>query len=427
MPKLTSPDVTLTVNGAAYTFTKRALEGFPEAHGFLTALLARGKVSPANASYYVRLVARLRRLGRLNVPEAIIHRVEKTAANAYHRWANETYVTRLRPVLDALKSDDVRAGYRWLRRGSLVPAFEGKKIQWRMLPVPPKPGESKPLPAIAEEPCSVWTLHVPKTANTPVHTDPCPDCTCVKLTMEQVGVVADAFENAWGHRNLDAVPAECFLFGTPPIDSKLDVQLAPTARVVAVVPDGALAQALDQLGASVSRESTAFVDRVQAADTATVVIDFRAVDPERIDAVLAAVHAAAVRWLGAHATVEVVPPAPLPTNNLPLPGAATNVYGDEVVRETAEFPIAPPVPIAPPLPSLDAFAASILGEIPAASPIDTPPVAPPVSPETEFTDWAAINAAVRTRLVHCTVHKQGHSVQAGQVECGPGAWTEIPQ
>lgn len=428
MPKPLGPDVTLTVNGAAFTFTKRALEGFPEAHGFLTALVARGKVSAANAHYYVRLVARLRRLGRLNVPEAIIHRVEKTAANAYWRWCGEAYVTRVRPVLAALKSDDVREGYRWLRRGSLVPAFEGKKILRRMLPVPAKPGESKMPPAIAEEPCSVWTLHVPRTAGIQVHTDPCPDCTCVKLTMEQVEVVASAFENAWGHRNLEAVPPECFLFGTPPIDGKIEASLTPTARVVAVVPDGALAAALDQLGASVSRDSVAFTDRVRATDTAAVVIDFRAVKPELIDEVLAAVREAAARWLGAHVVVEPVLAAPLPTNNLPLPGAATNVYGEEVVPVTTEFPIAPPVLAPPPpVPSLEAFAASVLGESPAPSPIDTPPVPPPVAPETQFTDWAAINAAVRTRLVHCTVHKQGHSVTAGQVECGPGAWTEIPQ
>lgn len=423
MPNSPSNTVTLTVNGAAYTFTKRALEGFPEAHGFLSALIARGRVSPANAAYYVKLVARFRRQGRLNIPEALIQRVEKTAANAYWRWCGETYAARVRPVLAALKNDDVLAGHRWLRRGSLVPASEGKIIQWRMLPVPTKPGESpQPQRTIAEEPCSVWTLHVPRKATTPVHTDPCPDCACVKLTLEQVEVIATAFENAWGHRNLAAVPAECFLFGTPPIDSKVETQLASTARIVAVVPDGALAAALEQLGASVSRESLAFADRVQAVDTAVVVIDFRAVKPDQIDAVFLAVRAAAFKWHDAHPPEIAAPLVPLPTNNLPLPGEAQTVYSTPVVAVTTELPIAPP-----PLPSLDEFVAGILGEPPVASPIDTPPAPAPVAPGTEFTDWAAINAAVQTRLVHCSVHKQGHSVQTGQVECGPGAWIEIPR
>jgi len=432
MAKTTGPTVTLTVDGEAFTFTRRSLEGFPEAHGFLTALIARGKVSPPNAAYYVRLVARLRRQGRLNVPESIVHRVERTAANAYWRWCGENYAARLRPVLDVLKNDDVRYGYRWLRRGSLVPAFEGKKIQWRMLPVPAKPGESRMPSAIAEEPCSVWTLHVPRKAGTPVHTDPCPDCACVKLTMEQVEVIAAAFEDAWGHRNLEAVPAECFLLGTPPLEGKVEAQLTPTARVVAVVPDGAVAHALDQLGASVSREWTAFTDRVRALDTSAIVIDFRAVKVDQLDAVFSAAREAAFRWHEAHPPVEPAPLVPLPTNNAPLPGEATTVYGEsvhEVAPEvTTEFPITP-APIAPPpvLPSLDTFAAAILGEAPAASPLDTPPAPLPVEPGTQFTDWAAINAAVRTRLVHCSVHKKPHSVQAGQAECSPGAWVEIPQ
>jgi hypothetical protein len=423
MAKATTPRVNITVNDEVFTFTARALEGFHEARSMLAYLLARGSLSRVNAVHYVVLAARLKRLGRISHPEVLTRRVEATAANAYWRWASETYVTRVRPVLDALKNDDVREGYRWLRRGSLVPAYEGKKIQWRMLPVPPKPGESKMPPAIAEEPCSVWTLHVPRKANVPVHTDPCPDCACVKLTMEQVEVIAAAFENAWGHRNLEAVPPECFLFGVPPIDRKgQTLQMAASARIVALVPDGALSMALDQLEAGVTRDSVLFVDRVRTGNIAAVVIDFRSVKVDQIDTVLAAVREAAFKWHEAHPPVEIAPLVPLPTNNLPLPGEATTVYGTPAVGVTTEFPIAPPA-----VQSLEAFAAAILGEAPLASPIETPPAPPPVEPETQFTDWAAINAAVKTRLVHCTVHKQGHSVQAGQVECGPGAWTEIPQ
>lgn len=431
MAKTTGQKVTFTMHGEVFTFTSRALEGFPEAASMLDYLLARGKVSPAYASHYVVLAARLRRLGRLNTPEAIVRRVEKTAANAYWRWATEGYVTRLRPVLAALKSDDVREGYRWLRRGSLVPAYPGKMIQRRLLPVPTKPGEApQPQRTIAEEPCSVWTLHVPRKANTPVHTDPCPDCTTVKLTMEQVEVIAAAFENAWGHRNLDAVPPECFLFGPPPIDGRVAASLAPTARIVAAVPDGALAQALDQLGASATRDSTVFVDRVRAAGTAAVVIDFRTVKVDQLDTVIGAVREAAFRWHEAHPPVEAAPLAPLPTNNLPLPGEATTVYGVPVemqVERTTEFPGPTLVPVAPPAPpSLEAFAAAMLGEAPPVSPLATPPAPPPVATDVQFTDWAAINAAVRTRLVHCTLHKQGHSVTAEQQECAPGAWTDIP-
>jgi hypothetical protein len=337
-------------------------------------------------------------------------------------------------VLDALKNDDVQFGYRWLRRGSLVPAFEGKKIQWRMLPVTPKPGESKMPPAIAEEPCSIWTLHVPRKATTPVHIDPCPDCACIKLTMEQVEVIAAAFENAWGHRNLDAVPAECFLFGPPPIDRKgYTLQMAASERVVALVPDGALSMALDQLEAGVTRDSVLFVDRARVGNVAAVAIDFRAVKVDQIDAVLGAVREAAFRWHEAHPPVEAAPLAPpLPTNNAPLPGVATTVYGEsvhEVAPEvTTEFPVALPPIAPPPAPSsLADWAAVILGEAPIASPLETPPVPPPVEPETQFTDWAAISSAVKTRLVQCSVHKKPHSVTTGQVECGPNAWVEIPQ
>ncbi len=425
MPKTSGGLVTLTVDGYAYTFTKRALEGLPEAHGFLANLLARGKVSAANAVYYVKLVARLRRLGRLNTPEALVHRVEKTAANAFWRWCGESYAARVRPVLDALNNGDVRIGYRWLRRGSLVPSYPGKVIQWRMLPIPVKPGES-PMPArtIAEEPCSTWTLHVPKKATTPVHSDPCPDCTCVKLTAEQVEVIAQAFESAWGHRNLDTVPAECFLFGTPPIDSKLDNPNMSTARTVAIAPDGALTMALEQLGASVSRDDLAFIDRARAADTAAVVVDFRVVKPDRIDAVLAVVREAAFRWHDAHpADAPAVVPAPLPTNNASLPGKPETVYGTVPARFEVEAPALPVRPLAP-ASSLADFAAMVLGP---STPLDTPPVAPEAPPGTEFTDWAAINAATQTKLVHCSVHREAHSVKTGDVECGPGAWVEIPQ
>lgn len=454
MAKSTGPKVSFTMHGSTFSFTTAALAGFPEAPGMLNDLLARGKVSPANASHYVVLAARLRRLGRLNMPEAIVRRVEKTAANAFWRWAAESYGGRVRPVLEALKSDDVRQGIRWLRRGSLVPPLPGKVLRWRLLPVPTKPGEApQPRQTIAEEPCSVWTLHVPKRASTPVHEDPCPDCSIVKLTLEQVEVIATAFADAWGHRDLSAVPAECFLFGTPPIDGKIESQLAPTARVVAVAPDGALSAALDQLGASVSRESLAFIDRAREDRTAAVVIDFRAVLVDQIDAVLTAVREAAVRWLGDHAVVVPVVAAPLPTNNLPLPGEATTVYGTPAEFEAVAAPAAAPAPtLAPPpalppeLPSLEAFAATVLGEEPPAR-TRRPAwsvkrrrsirwarararrwttTCASVSP-TQFTDWAAINAAVRTRLVQCSVHKQAHSVTMEQAPCGPGAWVEIPQ
>ena len=85
MAKATGPKLTFTIRESVFTFTKRALEGFPEAPALLDYLLSRGKVSPAYASQYVVLAARLRRLGRLNMPEAIVRRVERTAANAYWR------------------------------------------------------------------------------------------------------------------------------------------------------------------------------------------------------------------------------------------------------------------------------------------------------------------------------------------------------
>lgn len=425
MARFAGPGTSFVIAGNTYTFPPRSLDGFPEAAAFLEYLLVVRRLLPSMGVYYVKLAARLRRLGRLNTPQALVHRVEKTAANAFWRWASDTYDDRVRPVTRVMNDADLLQGVRWLRRSSLVPAFPGKVLRRRLLPVPSRPGEAtQPLRTIAEEPYDGWTLHVPRHETTPVHEDPCPDCLVYKLTPEQLEIIAVAFERAWGHRNLTAVPPDVFLFGTPPASAAVDARHRLTRGIVAVLPEGAAAIALDQLGGSVSREILAFTDRLRAnPEASTVALDFECVR-DHLDAALAAVREAGVRWLEAHPAAAVPSPAgPLPTNVGPLPGVP-EALPIELTDEFSGEVMAPPTLVSIPrepevrAPAIGAFAASVLG--PAESETSA-------EPAPKFMDWAAISETARPRLVHCTMHRQPHTVMREERECAPGAWHDIPQ
>jgi len=435
MPKYAGPPLNLVIDGATYSFPPRSLDGFPEAPGYLRYLLVVRGVSAPMAVHYVKLVARMRRFGRLDFPQAIKGRVERTAVNGYWRWINETYDDRVRPVLQAINQTDLTVGVRWLRRGALVPPYAGKKLLKRLLPMPV--GETALQVVISEEPCNEWTLHVPQRASAPAHTDPCPDCVLIKLDARQLDIIASAFEKAWGHRQLDAVPADAFLFGTPPVANVVDARQSKTPTIAAILPHGALATALDQLGASVARDLGAFLDRLQANTPGAVAIDFSAIGASRLDAVLMAVREAGHRYLAAQPPEEkkLLVGGLIPTNNAPLPGSPLTL------------PEAPPAPVlgAPP-PALGDFAKKVLGSDDANGvddeehAEDQPAVldiggsdtradqaADSSGDKIEFIDWAARSQTSATRLVHCTVHRKAHTVTGDQEPCAPGAWHNIPQ
>jgi hypothetical protein len=280
MPAYKNP-AAITVSDCTFTFRASMLAGFPEARAFLEQLLARGGISPPVAGQYVKLVARLRKQGRLDQPDLITHNTERTAANAYHRWQAEAYHARVQPVIRAFAHDDVRAGVQWLRVGSVSPPFEGKIVprltSMGEIRLDPETRTASATPAtIGWFPCDTWTLHVPR-AECAAHQDPCINCTPIELDVAKLEVIAQAFESAWGHRNLPIVPAECFLFGEPPRDWKPEDATAPAAagRIVALIPRGALASSISQLRGAVTDDLTSFDARLK--EGADVLVISRAV------------------------------------------------------------------------------------------------------------------------------------------------------
>jgi hypothetical protein len=261
----------MTVHGTVFTFTEKLLAGLPEARGFLEDLMARGRVSPSVATTYVKLVAKLKRQGRLGAPEHLIHPVERTAANAYHRWAAEGYQLRVQPVVRAFKHDDVRRGVSWLRRGSLVPPYAGKVVprvtSLSQITLDPETlSASATSPTIGWFPCDKWTLHVPVSEDVPAHADPCVACTPIELDDVLLEAVACAFEKAWGHRDLAIVPMDALLFGQPPREWESTTgAVAPaqaTGRVVALVSSGTVASAITGMGGSATADLDSFVARL---------------------------------------------------------------------------------------------------------------------------------------------------------------------
>jgi hypothetical protein len=272
MTRTAKPPVQLVVRNIPFNFTSRALEGFPEAPAFLGALLDRGGVSPRIACEYVRLAARLKRQGRLSDPNNQ-HRVEGTAANAYWRWAGESYAQRVQPVIRALPQVDLKRALPYLRRAALIPPFEGKLVPRMVAPAQAVLDAETRTATVAPPtfnmvPCSDWTLHVPAKP-VPAHADPCLTCMTVDLSVEHVEIIANAFEQAWGHRQLEKVPPDCLLFGEPPrAYTGESIVLAKAGRIVALCEPGAAAEALNTIGAKVTMDVDSFLARLaEGADS----------------------------------------------------------------------------------------------------------------------------------------------------------------
>ncbi len=137
---------------------------------------------------------------------------------------------------------------------------------------------------------SAWTLHLPPKPCA-FHKDPCLTCTAVELTAPQLEVIAAAFEKAWGHRDPSSVPPECPLFGTPPREGgPADRKTESIGRVVALLPDSALADALRQVRAHVTAAPEAFIDSLSGG--ADVIVISRAAAGARYEAVLGVVREA---------------------------------------------------------------------------------------------------------------------------------------
>lgn len=249
---------------------------FPEAQVFIEHLLDRG-ISEHVAAEYARLVAKLVREGRAATPEFVTQRNARTAINAYWEWIEAAYTERVRPVIRALVDADVTRGISWLRRSSLVPPREGKTIpRLAAMPQLHLDADTRAAHSTAAEivwvPSAAWTLHVPR-APLAVHEDPCGNCTPIELDAAKLEVIAQAFEKAWGHRDLAAVPPECLLFGRPPrVQDPPKQDIVPARRILALLPAGALGDAVTQLGGAVVRDVEAFCDRLGDSDNEIVVI-----------------------------------------------------------------------------------------------------------------------------------------------------------
>jgi hypothetical protein len=421
MPRTAVPTVDLTANGRTFPFTQRSLEGFPEAQGFLLGLTARGTLSVSNVIYYVKIAATLKRQGRLHHPDALVQRLDRTAARAYWRWIRETYDARVSPLLAMFANSDLTRGVQWIRRSALVPPSPSKVLYRRLMPVPPLPGETARPPSMALDPCpNLWTLHVPQTRDVPVHTDPCLDCAVVKIENEaQLNMIAVAFEKAWGHRILDAVPGDAFLFGQPPLVDQV-LHETKTQRILALIGNShsTLAGSVNAIGGSATTSTTVFADRLQADPPAdAVLIDFAGAAPEQLPSVIAEVLAAGLRWHGARVQagqakiaaaalpLRFSPNEPLPDwDSLPgpVPAGLAHEVPHTVPAEVTQEIAAPPVALVPPLP---------------APPAPNVPFVP--------TDWSKHNHVSTTRLVRCTVHHTDHSVEPEAVPCAPEAWVDI--
>ena len=237
MPTIKSP-VVVTVKDLTFAFRPQVFADLPDARGFLIGLLERESISPPVAAQYVKMAARLTRQGRISHPELLVHPIERTATNAYVRWAVENYAARIAKIGPAFPSHGLGARVRLIRRHSLVQPYPGKMIPVAAMPplhdpgflaarfgspdpsAPPRahvPISSEEMaPAMTMVPApDVWTLHVPTKPTAP-HADPCPDCTAIVLDNDQLNVIAEVVEKAWGHRDLSAIPAEAYLFGVPP-------------------------------------------------------------------------------------------------------------------------------------------------------------------------------------------------------------------
>jgi hypothetical protein len=261
----------VVANGQTYTFPPRTIDDFPDAAAFLVGLIARGRVASHVAKIYVQTVARLRRGGRLADLSLLNHRVERTAANAYLRWHAETYDARVAPIAHAFASRlPNKTAVRWLRVHALVPPFEGKTTATRT-PAPPDPAAWEKVRAriavpvqemvVTLQPSHTWTLHVPDKL-VPAHTDPCDTCHTIELADKDLEVLAVAFEGAWGHRDINKVPRDAFMFGESPAVASSEVVKDKGEKIAALATVGVTGDELARIGAAVARDVDGFVARL---------------------------------------------------------------------------------------------------------------------------------------------------------------------
>lgn len=296
MNKPPRAETNIIVGATVYPFPARSLDGFPQAKPFLEHLLARNRIAPATAVQYVKIAARLWRLRRMYRESPHVN--ERTVSRAFRRWWLEAYTELTAPVVQALGAAlPVRAAVAWLRRSSIVPPYPAKHVPLPRLPgtelvgrsleqvvgrpqyaddAPTlslvRPDEAPPQPQWRPAP-DVWTLHVPASASVPAHTDPCADCTVIDLTAAQLAVMGSAFTKAWGQIDLNTLAMDSFLFGEPPPDFTGEVVRKPTAgKLLAFVPEGALAENIVQLGGVVARTSREFEELLGADVPETIVI-----------------------------------------------------------------------------------------------------------------------------------------------------------
>lgn len=296
MGRRPASDVALVirVDDVSFRLASSTLKYLPDTPQFLRHLLERN-VSAAVAGEYARLVAKLIRDGLATEPNRVTRLNERTAIKAYWAWVNGAYDDRVRPVLRALVDDHVRKGIKWLRVHSLVGAAPGKRIP-RVVRMPQLRLDGTARTSVLTPAEMAWvetsavTLHVP-TKPVVAHTDPCPDCIAFELQPEQIEVIAAAFEQAWGHRDVSLVPADAPLFGTPPTDDTPTVRsVEQSGRVVALLPPGLLSDAVTQLRGSVARTPEAFQARL-AEGTDVVMVDRQAIGDEVFERVLTALRA----------------------------------------------------------------------------------------------------------------------------------------
>ena len=292
--------VPITIDQISFRLATSTLTHLPDAVAFIRAQLHKGISGPV-AAEYARLTAKAMRLGYAADPARIISRPERTAVNAYWAWAEHAYHERVTPVLRTFAQHDIRKSLPWLRVGSVVPPREGKQIprlmQVAQLQLDEETRDAVMTPAQygwvdAER---EWTLHLPHVA-CPAHQDPCSTCVPVVLTAEQVEVIAAAFEKAWGHRDLTRVPADCLLFGTPPLEGgPAEHKSQALGRIAALIPESALAGTVRQLRGQVTEDVEAFKARLADQNTDVIVIS-KALAGARLADLLEATRAA---WMPA--------------------------------------------------------------------------------------------------------------------------------
>jgi hypothetical protein len=254
------PTVPVTVRQQTFQFERQLLDDFPDAPTFLGHLLDLGRVASHVAAHYVKLVGRLKRQGRLVDVTQIHNRAERTAANAYVKWRAATYATLAPAVAHVLPGVYVKR-VRYLRRHSISPPAAGKMIPIPQMPVsvdisefapatgaphlsvvesgaidvPSREISVPPAPPIAWQAAEQsWTLHVPHEFVAP-HVDPCESCSAFVLDNAQLEAIAVAFERTWGHRDINVLPPEAYLFGTPPSESDEEAARKGGEKALAIV------------------------------------------------------------------------------------------------------------------------------------------------------------------------------------------------